>query len=109
MANCGCNTPNDLTDNCPSKCTEQTCSENTDLVQLVIINKSLGDKLTEFEDVFDEFQTAMTNFCASETARFETISGHIDTLIDNNIDCCESINSKLVEIVGLVELMEIGN
>lgn len=109
MANCGCNTPNDLTDKNTAKCTEQTCSENTDLVQLVIINKSLGDKLTEFETVFDDFKTAMTNFCAIETGRFETISGHMDTIVSNNTDCCESINSKLTQILGLVELIEIGN
>ena len=103
MPNCGCNNNLDLTDKNTAKCTEQSCSENTDLVQLVIINKSLGDKLTEFETVFDEFQTAMTDFCASETERFTTIRGHIDIIVDNNADCCESINSKLREIVDIVE------
>lgn len=108
MANCGCNTNKDLTDKNTVKCKPKACVENLDLVSLVLINKQLEDILNEFSEVFDDFQTAMTDFCASETARFETISEYTHDISVNNADCCESMNAKLREIVDLIDAMEIG-
>ena len=108
MANCDCNTSKDLTDNCGEECKQTTCSENTDLVSLTIIKKSYETQLTAFENVFNEFQSLMTELCADENLRFEIIKNNVTLLVRNEEDCCETINSKLEEIGDLIELINVG-
>jgi hypothetical protein len=108
MSNCGCNTRTNLIDKNTVKCKTKSCSENSDLISLVLISKTIDDKLTEFVTVINDFQTAMLDFCAGEGARFELIGEHVDTIIQTGENCCELINDKLVQIGDLIENLEIG-
>ena len=71
--------------------------------------KSIGDKLTELSNVMDTFQSSMQSFCEEEGERFDIINDQMDTLVSNNTECCETINSKLEELGSLIEIMDIGD
>ena len=116
MAENDCNTlpscnddTGDLLGKNTAKCDENLCSENSDLVTLTLINKSIGDKLTELSNVMDTFQSSMQSFCEEEGERFDIINDQMDTLVSNNTECCETINSKLEELGSLIEIMDIGD
>ena len=83
------------------------CDENLTAIQLIISNYSLSANLDLLEDEMDDLQEALSDLCTMENTNFSTISDLLDTMTENNEECCAEILALKAQIDALIDVMEI--
>jgi len=84
------------------------CTENKNSIQIKKTIIKLDPKLTLIESTLDEMKIALENLCTDEGANLDIIKVKLDTILANNIECCEAINEQLENIAEVLEQFDIA-
>lgn len=84
------------------------CSENTSAADLIIAKNKLAILLPNLLSAITNLHNAIDACCLTTNGNLDLIDNRLDTIIQNNEDCCNEVNSRLITIGNLLGQLQDG-
>lgn len=84
------------------------CTDNSTATQIKIMNGKILPLFVNLEAAITALGEAMLDCCEASGEKIDDINDKLETIIENNSDCCTAILSKIGQIGQILDVIEAG-
>lgn len=84
------------------------CTDNSTATQIKIMNGKILPLFVNLEASITALGEAMLDCCEASGEKIDDINDKLETIIENNSDCCAAILSKIGQIGQILDVIEAG-